>query len=253
MKKIIFNVLKKNIYIVPSIFTCGNIICGYLSIIKSFNKEIVKSSLLISMAMLFDFFDGKIARITNTTTKFGIYLDSIGDSISFGIAPSILTYELISKNIGSNFSVLITTIFVLCSTLRLAKYNLSSNVNVINNSFIGLPTTASAGFLISFILSYEFFIKNYNNYNDIVIIVFNLLLVITFILSLLMISNIPYISLKNINSSKPKILQLLLFLIFFLLVLILIIEKKLIFVFTFIIFSTYIISGIIKYFIKSYI
>ncbi|MDR0915472.1 MAG: CDP-diacylglycerol--serine O-phosphatidyltransferase [Endomicrobium sp.] len=252
------NKLKKGIYIIPVILTCGNIACGYISIIASIDGNFTQAAWLIIIAIAFDMTDGRIARMTNTTSEFGVYLDSLGDSLSFGLAPAIMIYQLVLKPM-QKIGIAISCLFVLCSMLRLAKFNLQAHNKdkniILNNFFIGLPTPASAGVLISFVLSYELFgFNSHNNYltfktipvlmNNIYLF-FKIMPIVMIVLSLLMVSNIPYISLKKINLAKPKAFRLLILLVVIVWLMLTFPQNTI-----FILFSLYTISGILGYTMK---
>ena len=81
--------LKKCVYIIPSMFTAGNIICGFFSIISTFNGEYLQAAMFIIFAHVLDGVDGYAARLTKTTSQFGVEFDSLADVVSFGVAPAV--------------------------------------------------------------------------------------------------------------------------------------------------------------------
>jgi CDP-diacylglycerol--serine O-phosphatidyltransferase len=248
--------LKKGIYIIPSLFTCGNIVCGYLSILSSISENFVKAAWLIIFAIIFDMIDGRLARLTKTTSEFGIQLDSLADLISFGIATSIMMYQFFLIFLGKAGTAIVL-LFVLCSVLRLAKFNINANKeNVVYNSFTGLPTPASAGFLVSFVLSYELFtgkllqsvtLETIDVLKHNMLIFFRVVPIIMIILSLLMISNIPYVSFKKIKFLKPRAFRVFILLVLFVW-LMLIFPQNIIFI----VFTLYALSGIVGLGVKYY-
>jgi CDP-diacylglycerol--serine O-phosphatidyltransferase len=192
--------------------------------------------------------DGRIARLTKTTSEFGVYLDSLSDLTSFGIAPSIMIYQLVLNSMGK-VGKAISVLFVLCSALRLAKFNVRADDKEVHNFFIGLPTPASAGLLISFVLSYELFIAvpgQSLTFKTIPILMksmplfFKVMPVIMVVLSLLMVSNVHYISFKKMEFSKPKVFRFLIFIVF-LIWLIATFPQNIIFI----LFTLYAFSGIL--------
>ncbi|MDR2066849.1 MAG: CDP-diacylglycerol--serine O-phosphatidyltransferase [Endomicrobium sp.] len=240
--------LKKGIYILPSLFTCGNIACGYLSIVSSINGNFSQAAWFLIFAIAFDMTDGRIARFTKTTSEFGVQLDSLGDLISFGLAPSVMMYQLVLNSMGK-VGLAIAVLFVVCSALRLAKFNVQAQDGIVCSSFVGLPTPASAGLLISFVLSYELFIASPGQdltFKTIPILMKNMPIffkampVTVVVLSLLMVSNITYLSFKKMDLSKPKAFRLLV-LIIVLLFLIITFPQNIIFI----LFSLYVISGVL--------
>ncbi len=234
----------------PSLFTCGNISCGCLSVISSINGNFTKAAWLLIFAIAFDMMDGRIARLTKTTSEFGVQLDSLSDLTSFGIAPSIMIYQLVLNSMGK-IGQSIAVLFVLCSALRLAKFNIRANDKEVHSFFMGLPTPASAGLLISFVLSYELFIADPGQsltFKTIPILMksmpvfFKTMPVVMMLLSLLMVSNVPYISFKKMEFSKPKVFRLLILMVF-LIWLIITFPQNIIFIF----FTLYAFSGIFTY------
>ncbi|MDR3330818.1 MAG: CDP-diacylglycerol--serine O-phosphatidyltransferase [Endomicrobium sp.] len=240
--------LKKGIYVIPSIFTCGNMSCGYLSVIASIDGDFTKSAWLLMLAMAFDIMDGRIARLTKATSEFGVQLDSLSDLISFGVAPSVMMYQLVLNSMGK-IGISIAVLFVLCSALRLAKFNVKAQDGIVRVSFSGLPTPASAGLLISFVLSYELFsagtaesltFKTIPILMDHMPVFFKMMPVVMVILSLLMVSNIPYASFKKMKLSKPKAFRLLVLIVLLVFLIIAFPQNTI-----FILYSLYILSGIL--------
>jgi CDP-diacylglycerol--serine O-phosphatidyltransferase len=238
--------MKKGIYILPSLLTCGSIGSGYLSILSSIDGNFPKAAWFIVLAVVFDMTDGRVARLTKTTSEFGIQLDSLADLISFGLAPSIMMYQLVLSTMGK-VGVAIAILFVLCGALRLAKFNVHVHEGVTHTSFEGLPTPASAGLLVSFVLSYELLdIGQSLSFKTIPILMksmptfFKAMPVVMVVLSLLMVSNIPYYSFKKMKLSRPKTFRLLV-LVVLLVFLIVTFPQNIIFI----LFSLYIASGLI--------
>jgi CDP-diacylglycerol--serine O-phosphatidyltransferase len=242
--------LKKGVYIIPSLFTCGNMTFGILSMITSIKGNFIPAAWLLVFAMACDILDGRIARMTKTTSEFGIQMDSLSDMISFGTAPALLMYMLILNRLG-RLGVAITILYVLCSGLRLAKFNVTATKpHPASNTFSGLPTPAAAGIIISFVLSYELLgpagtklsFKTLPFLIDTMPFFFKAMPVVMVLLSFLMVSNIPYTSFKKMNLSKPRAIRLLILII--VIVLLLVVYPQNIF---FIIFSLYVLSGIFIY------
>ena len=146
--------IKKGIFIIPSLFTCGNMSFGILSIISSIDGQFINAAWFLIGALACDILDGRIARMTRTTSDFGMQLDSLSDLISFGTAPAMMVYMLALHTMGK-IGIAIAVLFVLCSALRLARFNVLAQSGEVHKHFVGLPTPASAGVIISFVLSYE--------------------------------------------------------------------------------------------------
>jgi len=128
--------------ILPSLFTTGNLFLGYWAIIKALNGNIVDAAPLLGWAIVLDALDGRIARMTGTTSEFGGELDSLADVISFGVAPAVLAYQW---GLGTLPRVgwLASFLLVMCGTLRLARFNVQRQV-VDSRFFVGLPIPAAA-------------------------------------------------------------------------------------------------------------
>lgn len=183
----------KNVQIIPNLFTTGNICSGFLAILFLFKGEITLACWLILIANLFDIFDGKIARITKSTSDFGVQLDSLSDLVSFGISPAVLIYSLLLKYSHSRIILVIVSLYVVCGALRLARFNVQAKSSG-KKSFTGLPIPAAGSLIASFVLIV-------NSYN---LAIPKLLFMLSMIvLSYLMISTIVYsVSIFSAISSK---------------------------------------------------
>src|SRR3989304_4252448 len=92
--------LKKGVYIIPNLFTTGNFFCGFYAIISVFNQQFYHAAVAIIIAIIFDGLDGKIARLTHSSSDFGLEYDSLSDLISFGLAPGLLVYSWVLQPFG---------------------------------------------------------------------------------------------------------------------------------------------------------
>lgn len=182
--------LRRGIYIVPSLFTVGNVFCGFLSIIHSSRGDFEWAALLILIAIVADILDGRIARLTGATSNFGELYDSVADVVSFGVAPAMLAFHWglwEVPRIGMAFAFL----FLVAGSIRLARFSSRAHDD---HTFQGLPAPAGAGAISMLVLvsptpvQQPYFIP--------VVVVF------VFCLSLLMVSNLPYRTGKDINLRK---------------------------------------------------
>ncbi len=123
--------------IFPGFFTMGNMLCGFLSILRSLDGDTVYAAWLVILAGFFDALDGKIARFSKSTSRFGTELDSSADLVSFGIAPAVILYSLKSSYLGT-WAWILGFVFILCGAFRLARFNLQSRSEEINY-YMGLP------------------------------------------------------------------------------------------------------------------
>jgi CDP-diacylglycerol--serine O-phosphatidyltransferase len=138
---------------IANFLTLLSLACGFVSLIFSLENQFTFAAWAIILSVIFDGLDGQIARLNPVPSDFGKELDSLVDVVSFGIAPSILGYVFIYRKFYL-LAVLALFAYLVCSVLRLAKYNITPK-EVLTNYFIGLPTTASGGMLASFILIYR--------------------------------------------------------------------------------------------------
>ena len=136
---------KRNVKIIfPSIITSLAMICGFIGIIWAFDNRVYHACILVMIASLLDGIDGKVARLTNTASEFGIQYDSMADLIAFGLAPSIIYYKyfIYQKNLDLIFALL-PVMFMLCGAIRLARFNITASIFG-KTAFTGLPIPAAA-------------------------------------------------------------------------------------------------------------
>ncbi|NWF67435.1 MAG: CDP-diacylglycerol--serine O-phosphatidyltransferase [Campylobacterales bacterium] len=193
----------KLIYLLPNIFTAASIFIGVLSIIEASKGNFVIASWYILASLIFDGLDGRVARLTNSTSKFGVEFDSLADVIAFGIAPSMLLYFFIGSQYGK-FGIFISAMFVIFGAIRLARFNVTTFLNE-PNVFIGLPIPAAAVFITMWVLTFQ----EYQELNSLAVI----LLPLSVLVSILMVSNIRYPSFKKVQFQKSATLKLLIIII----------------------------------------
>ncbi|MEM7355237.1 MAG: CDP-diacylglycerol--serine O-phosphatidyltransferase [Acidobacteriota bacterium] len=141
--------LRRGVYILPSLFTMGNILMGFYAIILGFRGEFATAALLVFVAGILDGLDGRIARMTHTESEFGREFDSLADVLTFGITPALLAYLWGLQDLG-RIGWLIPLFFLICTAVRLARYNVQTKA-VDSRFFVGLPSPAAAGFIASFL------------------------------------------------------------------------------------------------------
>ena len=137
--------VRRGIYLLPTLFTVGNLFCGFSSLVQAFMGALGWAALLIVIAGILDGLDGRIARLTGTTSEFGLEFDSLADIVSFGIAPAFLIYAWALTPLG-RVGWLIAFLYVVCAAMRLARFNIQRFV-ADKRYFVGLPTPAAAGTL----------------------------------------------------------------------------------------------------------
>ena len=214
-------------YALPTLFTAGNIFLGFVAILRSFRGSMAAASggldapehfaiaaKAIGAAVFLDGLDGRIARMTNTTSDFGREMDSLADVISFGIAPAVLAYawgvQFIDTTIGPNvreqltrFGTFAAFLFLLCGAARLARFNVQKNPipknpgNPDRKYFVGLPIPAAAAMVAGLVFAFNGEPLGYWPLSVV-------WLVLLAGLGLLMVSTWRYYSFKGINLGKPR-------------------------------------------------
>ncbi len=186
---------KKGIYLLPNTLTLCGMFCGFFAILSAINGNFLYAAWAIVLANVFDGLDGWIARLTNTSTRFGIELDSLSDLVAFGVAPSVMMYKWALMPFG-RVGWAAAFLFVACGALRLARFNIQTGTPGLK-SFKGMPIPGAATVMSSIVIFYYDYWKGLPEKN-----VF--FLVITILLSLLMVSTIRYHGLKEIDFREKK-------------------------------------------------
>lgn len=140
----------RGIYILPNLITSGSLFAGFYSIAATYNGQFEKAAMAIIAGVVLDGLDGRVARMTRTTTRFGVEYDSLADLVSFGVAPAFLVYGWALSQFG-RWGWLAAFLFLICGALRLARFNVQINT-VEKGQFNGLPIPAAATFVASIIL-----------------------------------------------------------------------------------------------------
>ncbi len=137
--------------IFPGTFTMLNAVCGYISILLTLDGEVVNACWFIILAGFLDALDGKVARLSGVSSRFGIELDSLADFSSFGVAPAVIIYSLKLEALGKLGWIIISAIYIMAAGYRLAKFNLYADTEE-KKEFVGLPVPAAALALVSFVI-----------------------------------------------------------------------------------------------------
>lgn len=179
---------------------------GFYSIVASLNADYERAAWAIMIASVFDVLDGWVARLTHTTTRFGIEIDSLADVISFGVAPGVLVYTWTLSSFG-RVGWLGSFFLVACAALRLARFNVQMG-SAEKKHFTGLPTPASAIVIAATVLAYQEIIEILEHLKLVWLANFvgkdHWVLALTFLLAGLMVSNITYHSLKEANLRERR-------------------------------------------------
>jgi CDP-diacylglycerol--serine O-phosphatidyltransferase len=139
--------LRRGAYIIPSLFTIGNLMCGYIAVIRSLQGDYQVAALALFVAAFLDRVDGWVARLTRTSSEFGVQLDSLADIISFGMAPALMIYLWSLSQLPKPWS-LAPFLYLAAGATRLARFNIQAPVQD-RRFFIGLPIPAAACVLAS--------------------------------------------------------------------------------------------------------
>ena len=136
--------------IIPNALTALNLILGFGAIISTFNNDFYKAALFVVAAMISDGLDGRVARYLNASSEFGKELDSLCDLVSFGVAPAVMAYAFLLKDLPGMSGYIIAAFFATCGALRLARFNV--NTGVVKGYFMGLPIPAGGCVVATFIM-----------------------------------------------------------------------------------------------------
>jgi CDP-diacylglycerol--serine O-phosphatidyltransferase len=177
---------------IPNALTCGNLLCGCIGVVEAFHNNLLLSCILIGIALIFDFFDGFLARLLKVASPIGKDLDSLADMVTFGLLPSIIVYQLLMQSIPDLFGIwkaYPAFIIAVFSAIRLAKFN---NDPRQSDSFVGVPTPANAMLIASLPLIVHI---EGGMWKDMIINTNNLL-IFSAIMSYLLVMEMPLIALK---------------------------------------------------------
>ena len=180
----------RGIYLLPNLFTTGAMFAGFYSITSAINGNFETSAISILVAMVLDGLDGRVARMTNTQSEFGVQYDSLSDMVSFGVAPALVMYLWAFESLGK-LGLFAAFVHTAGGALRLARFN--TQVEVADKRYFqGLPSPAAAAILAGALwisLEYDYDIESIKY----------LVLILTISTGLLMVSNFRYSSFKEID------------------------------------------------------
>jgi CDP-diacylglycerol---serine O-phosphatidyltransferase len=210
---------RRGIYLLPATFTVANLMCGYYAVVAALlggAEQFDHAAKAIGFAILFDSLDGRIARLTGTTSEFGVQFDSLADVVSFGVAPALLAYawgvraltnqETLGVQQAIEVGWICCLLFLVCCAWRLARFNVQGMAPGSSKYFVGLPTPAAAGVIAAFVHGFKGPI-----HSDTWAMGW---LLLTAVLGVLMTSTIRYYSFKDIpwTRRQPSLAIVLLFL-----------------------------------------
>jgi CDP-diacylglycerol---serine O-phosphatidyltransferase len=224
--------------VVPSLFTVLNMFCGFSSIVHANNGKIEDASWLIILGAVFDSLDGIMARITKSSSKFGVEFDSLSDIITFGAAPSFLIYQIYFHAFGG-LGVLISSLPLLLGGIRLARFNVQL-IGFDKDYFNGLPIPAQALMTTTFVLKY------YSENVGLIGWRTEIFAPMIIVLSLLMVSTFKYDTLPKVNKKNISEHPLK-FAVFFLICILVLLTKG---AALFPLFVVYTLSGMVRWIIN---
>ena len=180
---------RRGIYLLPSLFTVGNMLCGFAAVLHSLHERLVLAAWLILLAGFLDGLDGRIARLTRSTSEFGKEYDSLADVVSFGVAPAVLVYQWALRGMG-RWGWAVAFLFLVAGSVRLARFNVQAHEGD-RRFFTGLPIPAGAGALTLLVLV----APEPPTDRALTLAVW----AFVFLVSVLMVSTVPYRSYKDLN------------------------------------------------------
>ncbi len=195
---------QRMIHPLPCLFTTASLLSGFYAIISAINGNFLHAAVAIIVAGIFDGLDGRVARMTKTTSTFGMEYDSLCDLVSFGVAPGLLAYLWALEPYG-RYGWLAAFLYVATTALRLARFN-SLALDKSPKDFVGLPCPAAAGMIATTVL-----FSRYLGATETVKHVS--LLILVYLLSYLMVSNIRYMSFKHPAAKRKKTFQVTVFMV----------------------------------------
>jgi len=202
---------RRGIYILPTLFTTGTIFCGFYAVINAMKGEFDLAAIALGFAVVCDGLDGRIARLTNSCSEFGVQMDSLADVITFGLAPAVLAYLWGAKAIVATnppyakhvqqIGWIVSFAFVICGAMRLARFNIQTTkpqppTTSSKKFFVGMPIPAGAGLIAAIVHFVPEPIAHWQ--------VGALWNILVGFLAFLMISTIRYPSFKHIDMRSRK-------------------------------------------------
>jgi len=194
--------LRRGVFVVPATITSLGLLAGFYSLISSVNAHFELAAVMIATAFICDGLDGRIARVSRTSSQFGIEYDSLADVVAFGCAPAALAYSWALKPLGA-FAIVISGLYVVAAALRLARFNVQTG-SIDKRRFVGLPVPGAAMMIAGTVLAYSYFeLKSPR-------MLCTLAVPGTLGLAALMVSRVPYPSFKGIDLQKHGKVEVLL-------------------------------------------
>jgi CDP-diacylglycerol--serine O-phosphatidyltransferase len=183
--------LRRGVYLLPNLFTTAGLFAGFFAVISTLRGDYWLAAITILVAQCCDALDGRVARLTRTGSSFGVQYDSLSDLVAFGVAPAILVYAWALGGLG-RWGWLAATLYVTCGALRLARFNVQIS-SVERRHFVGLPIPAAAAVIATTVLLHYDFRGEAAPHRP------WLMLGVMFLLAALMVSEVRYLSFKDVQ------------------------------------------------------
>lgn len=176
-------------YLLPNMMTIASLLTGFMGILWSIQGVYEMAAYAILASCVFDGLDGKLARLTNSASDFGVQLDSLADLVAFGVGPAVLVYQWHLHDLG-RLGIMASFLIIACGALRLARFNIQTG-KISKKFFIGLPIPAAACTLATFVLFSSYLPEGFTPWIP------RIVLTLSFLVSILMVSNVRYASFKD--------------------------------------------------------
>lgn len=186
--------LRRGVYLLPNLVTTAGLFAGFFAVISTLRADYQLAGMMILVALCCDALDGRLARLTRTGSSFGVQYDSLSDLVAFGVAPAILVYAWAFESLG-RWGWLAASLYVTCGALRLARFNIQIG-SVERRHFVGLPIPAAAAVTATTLLLHFDFRGEAALHRP------WLMLVVMFALAGLMVSEVRYLSFKDIQMHR---------------------------------------------------
>lgn len=181
---------RRGMFLLPSLITVGNMFCGYSCVMYAMRGDLTTAAPFIGVAVVLDMLDGRIARMTGTSSDFGLQLDSLADVISFGLAPAILAYAWGLSELG-RWGWAAGFLYVVACAMRLARFNIQTTTQVDKRYFVGMPSPPAAGVVASTVFAFP---RELTGYAQLLAAV-----AVVVVPAVLMVSTIRFRSFKTLN------------------------------------------------------
>jgi len=196
--------VRRGVYVLPAALTLANLFCGFYAVIAVYNDDYTHAAIAILLALLLDFLDGAVARLTGAASDFGVQMDSLADLVAFGIAPGFLAYVYALKPFG-RLGWLAAFTFAACGALRLARFNITT-AKMDKRFFVGLPIPAAAGVIAALVLFMRESSSPFLFDRELLgpQVTEPAILVLVYLLAFLMVSRLRYRSLKGVELRQRR-------------------------------------------------